>query len=391
MRLALACLLARGHLLIEDLPGVGKTTLAHVLAKTPLGLQFQRIQFTSDMLPADILGVDLRARHRQFQVPSRADLRAGDPRRRGQPLDAEDAVGAARGRWRSTRSPPRARRGSCPRRSSSSPRRTPRSRSAPSCCPSRPLDRFMMRIELGYPDRAAERALSGTDRRDMLATLDPCMSPAELVELQSNVQKIHVAPALLDYVQAIVEHTRRSPEYVAGLSPRAALALVHSARAWALLEGRDKVIPDVQAIMPGVAAHRLRPAHDSARRDVGAQLLPQSRFPGEISPSGLRGVEHHGAREPSGRLDQGARRYGGAGSGNDVRRARGALPGRPARRDRVRGAGARAGQGRRARLDARDPGARAALRGVRGGPSGLRLLRQGHHCHRTTWRALDTC
>src|SRR5438046_3116686 len=155
VRLALACLLARGHLLIEDLPGVGKTTLAHVLARS-LGLQFQRIQFTSDLL----------------------------------------------------------------------------------------------------------------------ATLDPCMSPAELRELQSSGQRIHVAPALLDYVQAIVEYTRRSPHYVAGLSPRAALALVHSARAWALLEGRDKVIPeDVQAILAGVAAHRLRPAHDSARRiDVGAQL-----------------------------------------------------------------------------------------------------------------------
>ena len=109
----------------------------------------------------------------------------------------------------------------------------------------------------------------------------PACRPRELVELQSNVQKIHVAPALLDYVQAIVEHTRRSPEYVAGLSPRAALALVHSARAWALLEGRDKVIPeDVQAVMPGVAVHRLRPAHDSARRvDVGAQLLAAVPIP----------------------------------------------------------------------------------------------------------------
>jgi MoxR-like ATPase len=115
----------------------------------------------------------------------------------------------------------------------------------------------------------------------MLATLDPCMSPAELMELQAGVLKVHVAPALLDYVQAIVEHTRRSPDYLAGLSPRAALALVHCSRAWALLEGRDKVIPeDVQAIVPGVAAHRLRPAHDSGRRlDVGAQLLAAVPIP----------------------------------------------------------------------------------------------------------------
>jgi MoxR-like ATPase len=142
--------------------------------------------------------------------------------------------------------------------------------------PESQLDRFLMRIELGYPDRDAERALlAGTDRRDLLAGLAPCMSPAELVELQANAQQVHVAPALLDYVQAIVEYTRRAPDYVAGLSPRAALALVHAARAWALLEGRDKVIPeDVQAIVPGVATHRLRPAHEASRRmDIAAQLL----------------------------------------------------------------------------------------------------------------------
>jgi MoxR-like ATPase len=121
----------------------------------------------------------------------------------------------------------------------------------------------------------------GTDRRDLLATLAACMTPAELMELQAGVQRVHVAPALLDYVQAIVEHTRRSPNYVAGLSPRAALALVHCARAWAMIQGRDKVLPeDVQAIVPGVAAHRLRPAHDSSRRvDVGAQLLAAVPIP----------------------------------------------------------------------------------------------------------------
>ncbi|HUJ87453.1 MAG TPA: MoxR family ATPase, partial [Burkholderiales bacterium] len=148
--------------------------------------------------------------------------------------------------------------------------------------PESQLDRFLMRIELGYPDRGAERALlSGTDRRDLLAELEPCMSSAELVALQDSARAVHVAPALLDYVQAIVEHTRRSPEYATGLSPRAALALLHSARAWALLEGRDKVIPeDVQAVLAGVATHRLRPAHDSARRvDIGAQLVAAVPIP----------------------------------------------------------------------------------------------------------------
>jgi MoxR-like ATPase len=281
LRLALACLLARGHLLIEDLPGVGKTTLAHVLART-LGLHFQRIQFTSDMLPADILGVSIYERDTggfKFhpgpifaQVILADEVNRSTPKTQSALLEAmEEHQVTAEGETRKLPEPffviatqnPSEQVGTFP-------------------LPESQLDRFMMRIELGYPDRDAERALlSGTDRRDMLATLDPCMSPAELMELQGGVQRIHVAPALLDYVQAIVEHTRRSPDYVAGLSPRAALALVHSAKAWALLEGRDKVIPeDVQAIMPGVATHRLRPAHDSSRRvDVGAQLLAAVPIP----------------------------------------------------------------------------------------------------------------
>jgi MoxR-like ATPase len=281
VRLALACLLARGHLLIEDLPGVGKTTLAHVLAKA-LGLHFQRIQFTSDMLPADILGVSIYERESggfKFhpgpifsQVILADEVNRATPKTQSALLEAmEEHQVTAEGETRKLPEPffviatqnPSDQVGTFP-------------------LPESQLDRFMMRIELGYPDRDAERALlSGADRRDLLATLDSCMTPAELMELQANVQRIHVSPALLDYVQAIVEHTRRSPEYVTGLSPRAALALVHSAKAWALLEGRDKVIPeDVQAIVPGVAAHRLHPAHDAGRRvDVGAQLLSAVPIP----------------------------------------------------------------------------------------------------------------
>jgi len=281
VRLALACLIARGHLLIEDLPGVGKTTLAHVLGRT-LGLHFQRIQFTSDMLPADIIGVSVYERDSgafKFhpgpifaQVILADEVNRATPKTQSALLEAmEEHQVTVEGETRKLPEPffviatqnPSEHVGTFP-------------------LPESQLDRFLMRIELGYPDRDAERALlSGADRRDMLASLDPCMSPAELVEQQGNAQRVHVAPALLDYVQAIVEHTRRSPEYVAGLSPRAALALLHSARAWALLEGRDKVIPeDVQAVLPGVAAHRLRPAHDAERRvDVGAQLLAAVPIP----------------------------------------------------------------------------------------------------------------
>jgi len=281
VRMALACLLARGHLLIEDIPGVGKTTLAHVLARS-IGLNFQRIQFTSDMLPADILGVSVFERDAgafKFhpgpifsQVILADEVNRATPKTQSALLEAmEEHQVTAEGETRKLPEPffviatqnPQEQVGTFP-------------------LPESQLDRFLMRIELGYPDRAAERALlAGADRRDLLAELGPSMTPVELVALQEAAQKIHVAPALLDYVQALVDHTRRSPDFAAGLSPRAALALLHSARAWALIEGRDKVIPeDVQAVLPGVAGHRLRPAPDSGKRvDVGAMLIAAVPIP----------------------------------------------------------------------------------------------------------------
>jgi MoxR-like ATPase len=281
VRQSLACLLARGHLLIEDLPGVGKTTLAHVLAQT-LGLNFHRIQFTSDMLPADIIGVAIYERDTgafKFhpgpifsQVILADEVNRATPKTQSALLEAmEEHQVTTEGETRKLPEPffviatqnPSEQVGTFP-------------------LPESQLDRFSMRIELGYPDKGAERALlAGADRRELLASLEPCMTPAELMKLQADAQQVHVAPALLDYVQAIVDYTRRAPDFSTGLSPRAALALVHTARAWALIEGRDKVIPeDVQAILPGVAAHRLRPAHETSRRvDVGAMLLAAVPIP----------------------------------------------------------------------------------------------------------------
>jgi MoxR-like ATPase len=281
VRLALACLLARGHLLIEDLPGVGKTTLALVLARL-LGLNFQRIQFTSDMLPADIVGVSIFDRDsgafKFHPGPIFAQVILADEVNRATPKTQSALLEAMEEHQVTTEGATRR----LPEPFFVIATQNPSEQVGTFPLPESQLDRFLMRIELGYPDRHAERALlAGASRRDLLGTLEPCMTPGELMALQDSVQAVHVAPALLDYVQALVEHTRRSPEFVAGLSPRAALALVHSARAWALLEGRDKVIPeDVQAVLPGVATHRLRLAQQAARQvDVGAMLLQAVPIP----------------------------------------------------------------------------------------------------------------
>ncbi len=284
LRLALACLLARGHLLIEDLPGVGKTTLAHTLARL-LGLDFQRIQFTSDMLPADILGVSVFDRDKgSFKFhpgPVFAQLVLADEVNRATPktqsalLEAmEERQVTAEGETRPLPEPffviatqnPSHQIGTFP-------------------LPESQLDRFLMRIELGYPDHAAERALlAGADRREMAAQLAPCLNGSELLALQQAARAVHVADALIDYVQALVAHTRSSPQWQAGLSPRAALALLAAARAWALLDGRGHALPeDVQAVLPGVAIHRLRPAGETTARmnaaDIAARLIEAVPIP----------------------------------------------------------------------------------------------------------------
>ena len=247
IRLAIACILARGHLLIEDIPGVGKTTLAHALAIT-LGLQFQRIQFTSDLLPADILGVSIFDREASAfsfhpgpifsQVILADEVNRATPKSQSALLEAmEEQQVTAEGETRPLPEPffviatqnPSHQIGTFP-------------------LPESQLDRFLMRIELGYPDSGAERALlQGIDRRDMLPQLAACIQPEELMKLQRDAREIHASNALLDYLQALVNYSRKSPDYVNGLSPRAALALLNAARAWAMMHGRRQVLPeDVQ-------------------------------------------------------------------------------------------------------------------------------------------------
>lgn len=282
IRLALACLLARGHLLIEDLPGVGKTTLAHALAAV-LGMRFARIQFTSDLLPADIIGVSVfdreRASFRFVPGPIFAHVVLADEINRATPktqsalLEAmEEHQVTSEGETRPMPEPffviatqnPSHHIGAFP-------------------LPESQLDRFMMRIELGYPDRAAERALlESGGRRDQAVNIGACLAPGMLLTLQLRAAEVHVAPALLDYVQALVAATRDDPRFVHGLSPRAALALLAAARAWALIDGRALVLPeDVQAVFPGVARHRLRLAQKgiAAGADDIAELIQRVALP----------------------------------------------------------------------------------------------------------------
>ena len=283
IRLAIACLLARGHLLIEDIPGVGKTTLAHALA-TSLGMGFQRIQFTSDLLPADIIGVSVFNRDSggfQFhpgpifsQVVLADEVNRATPKAQSALLEAmEEHQVTTEGETRHLPEPffviatqnPSYQVGTFP-------------------LPESQLDRFLMRIHLGYPDGDAERALlQGEDRRDLLAALKPAMGPQHLAELQRSAHQIHASNALLDYVQALANHTRRTADYVNGLSPRAALALLHAARAWALMAGRTHVVPeDVQAVLPVVVGHRLVSTGEAGKingADVADRLLKQVAIP----------------------------------------------------------------------------------------------------------------
>jgi MoxR-like ATPase len=277
IRQSLTCLLAGGHLLIEDAPGVGKTTMAHAIAVS-MGLPFRRIQFTSDLLPSDVIGVSVYERNSgQFifhpgpiftEVLLADEINRASPKTQSALLEAmEESQVSIDGLSRPLPQPffviatqnPLHQVGTFP-------------------LPESQLDRFLMCITLGYPDRAAERSLlAGEARRDMMKSLAATARPADLLAAQAEAKKVYVSAALLDYVQALIAHTRASGKYAEGLSPRGGLALLAAARAWAWLDGREHVIPeDVQNIMPCVAGHRLHAtSRETGRALHGKELVSQ--------------------------------------------------------------------------------------------------------------------
>ena len=266
---SLACLLAGGHLLIEDVPGVGKTTLAHALART-LGLQFARVQFTSDLMPSDLTGVSVYERGREDFVfhpgPVFAQVLLADEINRASPKTQSALLEAMEEKQVTVEGETRA----LPTPFFVIATQNPHDQLGTFALPESQLDRFLMRISIGYPDRAAERLLlAGSDRRDMVDTLPALLTPHELAELQRQVLAVHTSDALLNYVQDLVDATRSGKWFLQGLSPRAGIALMRAAKAQALISGRDYVAPDdVQAVLPQTIAHRLVPVGDAGRGAV---------------------------------------------------------------------------------------------------------------------------
>ena len=274
VRLAFAALLSDGHLLIEDLPGLGKTTLAHALAAT-LGLGFQRVQFTSDLLPSDIVGVsvyDAQARRFEFHpgpvfthVLLADEINRAPPRTQSALLEAmaEHQVtidGATH---------------ALPDPFFVIATQNPIDLSGTYPLPDSQLDRFLLRLALGYPDEASERALlAGDDRRELIARATPLLEAGDVLALRAAAGRVHASDALLGYVQGLLTRSRQHPGVRVGLSPRAGIALLRAARAYALLLGRDHVLPeDVQALFLAVASHRLVPDADAGRHETLAKAI----------------------------------------------------------------------------------------------------------------------
>jgi len=264
-----ACLLAGGHLLIDDVPGVGKTTLAHALART-FGLQFSRVQFTSDLMPSDLSGVSVYERGKEAFVfhpgPIFAQVLLADEINRASPKTQSALLEAMEEKQVTIEGETRA----LPEPFFVIATQNPMDQVGTYALPESQLDRFLMRISLGYPDRAAERELlAGHDRRALVEQLPALLSRQELQTLQDQVQAVHAADPLLDYVQDLIAATRSGQWFLQGLSPRAGIAVVRAAKAQALLSGRTYVAPDdVQAVLPQTIAHRLIPVGDAGRGAV---------------------------------------------------------------------------------------------------------------------------
>ncbi|MCS4509877.1 AAA family ATPase [Xylophilus ampelinus] len=269
VRDCVACLMAGGHLLIEDVPGVGKTTLAHALSRT-FGLQFSRVQFTADLMPGDLVGVSVYERGREGFVfhpgPVFAQVLLADEINRASPKTQSALLEAMEEKQVTVEGETRM----LPQPFFVIATQNPHDQLGTFALPESQLDRFLMRISLGYPDRAAERVLlAGEDRREMLDHLRPLLSTEELVAIQQEVLAVHASEPLLDYLQSLLAATRSGRWFLQGLSPRAGLAVLRAAKAQALLAGRDYVAPDdLQAILPQCVAHRLVPVGNAGRGSV---------------------------------------------------------------------------------------------------------------------------
>lgn len=279
IQLALTCLVAQGHLLIEDTPGVGKTTLAHTIAQV-MGLEFQRIQFTSDLLPADILGAAIYNREQAafefHKGPVFSNFILADEVNRATPKTQSALLEAMEERQVTVEGETRA----LPQPFFVIATQNPVHQLGTYPLPESQLDRFLMRIQLGYPNKEAERELlKGADRREIIEHLHPVFDGNKLQAIQKQAAKIHAAEPLLDYIQAVLEFTRTSPMFEYGLSPRGGLALLNSARALALIEGQEYVLPEhIKTVMPSVVNHRLELAGDEleSQGETAASYISRS-------------------------------------------------------------------------------------------------------------------
>lgn len=280
IQLALACLFCHGHLLIEDLPGMGKTTLSHSLAKV-LGLSFNRVQFTSDLLPADIVGVNIfNTQQNEFTFhpgPVFTNLLLADEINRSNPKTQSALLEAMEEKQVTLDGETH----ELPNPFVVIATQNPMSQSGTYVLPESQLDRFLMRIHLGYPDWQSEKKMLENDMQQQLSEIKECIRADELFAIQQEIKEIHASSAIFDYILKLVTLTRESALFPHPLSPRASKAILAASRAWAFIQGRDYVVPeDVQAILPAVAEHRMR----SAMSDINSQHNLSKQLLEEIDP-----------------------------------------------------------------------------------------------------------